>query len=475
MILKHEIKKIKQKKSRFTQSELSVMTQKTLGNLKRVINKKAVEKTAWNSKLIQRSSSKVGGFDFLSSMLVASLDTEHATLERICDIIHSINHRIKIKPQSIMERLNRDASPRFFKMIFKDILKIQLDSFLSSISPDLLGKFTKVLLQDSSSMDLNGKLSAFFKGSGGRASKASVKIDVIYDFKNKRYEQIKLTDHAEADQTLGLNILDFVDENSLVIRDLGYLRMDCITKIVEMKAFFLSRFRNDANIYLNREDENKFDLADHLYKKHRKLTVFDMEVFITKTKIPVRLIAYKLPEKIAAERKRKAHATAKKQGRTLTNKCLHLLNFSIFITNVPKEVWPREVVGTIYRLRWQIELLFKSWKSGLHIDYLKGINPNRIEALLYVRMIMVIITNEIYKLLDYIGHCTGNVVSMHKVHIWMRCESRLKRILEGKLSWWEERSLADLVAMSMLKQKRKDRKTSLQAIYEGDFYYQEAS
>lgn len=186
MIVKDENKKIKQKKSRLTQTQLSVVTQKTLSNLNQVINKKTIEELAWESKLIQRSSSKVRGFDFLSSMLVASLDAEHSTLERISDIFHSINHRIKIKPQSIMERLNSEAAPRFFKMILKNVLKVQLDSFLSSISPDLLEKFTKILMQDSSSIDLNTKLSAFFKGSGGRASKASVKIDVIYDFKAKK-------------------------------------------------------------------------------------------------------------------------------------------------------------------------------------------------------------------------------------------------------------------------------------------------
>lgn len=293
--------------------------------------------------------------------------------------------------------------------------------------------------------------------------------------KQKKYEQIKLTDHSEADQKLGLNILDFIEQNSLVIRDLGYLQMDCITKIDKMRAFFLSRFKSDANVYINREDENALDLAEYLYEKHRKSTVIDIEVYITKARIPVRLIAYKVPDKISAERRRKANVTAKKQGRMLTKKKINLLDFSIFITNVPREMWPGEVVGTIYRLRWQIELLFKSWKSGLSIDYLAGINRHRIEALLYVRMIMVIMVNEMYKLLDYIGHCTGNVVSMHKVYNWMKSESRLKRILNGKLSWWEERNLADLVEMSMSKQKRKKRKTSLQAIYESDFYYQEAS
>lgn len=475
MTIKQKCNDFKHKKDTLTQTQLSSASQKTLKNLNKVINKKTIEELAWESQLIQRTSSKIIGFDFLTAMLIASLDTEHATLEKISDILHSINHHIKITPQSIMERLNGKAAPCFFKMIFERILKIQLDSFVSEITPELLESFIKILIQDSSSMDLNAKLSDFFKGSGGRASKACIKVDVIYDFKAKRYEQIKLTDHSEADQKLGLSILDFLTPNALIIRDLGYLRMDCIIKIDAMKAFFLSRFKNNTCVYLNNEDTDQLDLAEYLYRNHRKTNVVDEKVYITEAKVSVRLIAYRVPERVSAERRRKAHATAKKQGRTLSKKSLNLLDFSIFITNVSVEIWSSEVVGTIYRLRWQIELLYKSWKSGLKFDYLKGINRHRIESLLYVRMIIVIIINEIYKLIEYIGNCTGKVVSMHKVYNWMKCAQRLQRILNGKLSWWEERYLADLVTMCMSKQKRKIRKTSLQAIYEHDFYYQEVS
>lgn len=359
--------------------------------------------------------------------------------------------------------------------IFKEVLKNQLDSHLSDVSPKLLATFAKVLIQDSTSFDLNEKLSNFFKGSGGRASKATAKIDVIYDFKAKRYEYIKLTDLGEADQKLGLNVLDFLTSNTLVIRDLGYLRMDCIKKINEMGAFFLSRLKNNICVYLSKNDTEELDLAKYLYRNFRYANVVDIKVLITELKVPVRLIAYRVPVEVSEQRRRAAHATAKKQGRTLTKKSLALLDFSIFITNVPKEIWEPGIVGTIYRLRWQIELLYKNWKTGLKIHYLKGMNPNRIKALVYARMILVMIVNEIYKLLDYIGHSINRVVSMSKVYNWMKCGERICRVLSGKFGWWEERYLSDLIIGCMATQKRKNRKTTLQSIYEMDFYYQNES
>lgn len=474
MSLNNNSNKYNLKKTALNQTHLSSVAQKTLGNLKKVINKKTIEALAKESKLLQRVTSKIMGFPFLVAMLVARLDAEHATLEKISDVLHSIDHRIKITPQSIMERLNSPTTTHFFKMIFENILKTQLDDFCSELSPDLLGFFKKVLIQDSTSIELNEKLSEFFKGSGGRASKSSAKIDVIYDFKAKKYEHITITDHRIADQVLSFDALDFLSENSLIIRDLGYLRADCIVKIQELGAFFLSRIKNNMSVYLNKEDSTQFDLAEYLLKKCKNKCVIEMNVYLTKVKVPVRLIAYRAPQHIVDERRRKAHATAKKQGRTLTKKSLALLDFSIFITNVPKEIWPAEVVGTIYRLRWQIEILYKSWKSGLNINYLKGINSNRIKSLLYIGLIMSLIVNEIYKLMIYVGSFSDKVVSMFKVYNWMKSEDRLKRVLNGKFSWWEEKNLTNLVSLCMSKQKRKDRKTSLEAIQDHEFYYQEA-
>jgi hypothetical protein len=234
MNVQHNSNDFKHKKFSISQAQLTDASQRTLGNLKKFVNKKMINEIAWESKLIQRESSKIGGFDFLSAMILSNLNAEHATLINISDVLNTLNHRLRMSPQSIMERLNSEASSHFFQMIFKNILKNQMDSLISEVSSKLLDSFNKILIQDSSSFDLNEKLSKFFKGSGGRASKATAKIDVIYDFKAKRFEHIKLTDHSEADQKLSLDILDFLVPNSLIIRDLGYLRMDCIIKINEL-------------------------------------------------------------------------------------------------------------------------------------------------------------------------------------------------------------------------------------------------
>lgn len=43
----------------------------------------------------------------------------------------------------------------------------------------------------------------------------------------------------------------------------------------------------------------------------------------------------------------------------------------------------------IYKIRWQIELIFKNFKSNIELDYLAGTNKYRIESLIYGRLITI--------------------------------------------------------------------------------------
>ena len=63
------------------------------------------------------------------------------------------------------------------------------------------------------------------------------------------------------------------------------------------------------------------------------------------------MIAERVPEKVANERRRKARKTAKKKGRQPTKKHLYLMNWSLYITNVEKEKLPAEAISVVYPLR----------------------------------------------------------------------------------------------------------------------------
>jgi hypothetical protein len=441
-----------------------------LNCLNKSFKKKDIEKLAREIGLIKRTSSKITGSDFLAGFLASSCLGSHSTLEKMTGMVTLSNHKIQISAQALMKRINTEVSVQFLKAVHSKLLKDQL-KLLPDIPAHLLAIFDKVLLEDSSSMILNEQLQEHFKGSGGRASKASVKLDVVYEWKSKKYEQIILTDQREADQILGLRIESLLTENSLVIRDLGYLRVDCLIKIIAKKAFFLSRLKVNTLIYLNKEDKQPTDIIEYFEKKFKDFNCLDLEVYITSEKLPVRLILYRAPQEVADKRRRLANETAKKQGRKPGKKSLKFMSYTVFITNVPKEIWKPEVVGTIYRIRWQIELIFKCWKSQLEIHYLKGINRERILCLLYAKLILILLANWVYTLAEFIGTVLlKRIVSMFKVFGWVRDPNRVIKLIQGTLEKWEVKSIIKTIATSMCMQKR-SRKTTSQIVYEGEFYY----
>ena len=54
------------------------------------------------------------------------------------------------------------------------------------------------------------------------------------------------------------------------------------------------------------------------------------------------------------------------------------MGWNIFLTNVPRAVWPAKALAPLYRLRWRIEMIFKAWKSHLGLRQFNA----RSEALL---------------------------------------------------------------------------------------------
>jgi hypothetical protein len=64
---------------------------------------------------------------------------------------------------------------------------------------------------------------------------------------------------------------------------------------------------------------------------------------------------------------------------------------NVYISNLPAEEVPTGHIHDLYSLRWQIELLFKTWKSFFKIDHCKEIKRERLECHLYGQLIGILL------------------------------------------------------------------------------------
>ena len=108
-------------------------------------------------------------------------------------------------------------------------------------------------------------------------------------------------------------------------------------------------------------------------------------------KLPTRLLAKRVSTQVANKRKRQLKKQAKRKGRIPSFNRLVLADWDIYITNIaPKELTVKQAF-VIAKVRWQIELIFKLFKSLGRIDESRSEKPYRILCEVYAKLIAMII------------------------------------------------------------------------------------
>jgi hypothetical protein len=189
-------------------------------------------------------------------------------------------------------------------------------------------------------------------------------------------------------------VVDLARPHALLLFDLGYFKLAAFATIVAAQGYFLSRLYHHptrlGEVMGGRTQA--LDLARSL--AHETRAGLEKTVVLgARERIAARLIAVRMPEAIVNERRRQAHVGAKKRGSTPSQAPLTLLAWHLFITNVPATVWPPQTVGIAYSLRWQVELVFNSWKSHLPLAPLTTTTKNSTLCYLYGQMLLIRLTS----------------------------------------------------------------------------------
>jgi hypothetical protein len=112
--------------------------------------------------------------------------------------------------------------------------------------------------------------------------------------------------------------------------------------------------------------------------------------------LPARLLAVRVPLAVADERRRRLRAIARKKGRTVRARRLALAAWTMVVTNVPSERLPVREALVLGRARWQIELLFKLWKSQGRVDASRSLKPWRILCEVYAKRLAMVVQHGLF-------------------------------------------------------------------------------
>src|SRR5262249_62096559 len=81
----------------------------------------------------------------------------------------------------------------------------------------------------------------------------------------------------------------------------------------------------------------------------------------------------------------------KKKGRKLSERQRVMCQWTVMITDLPAEAFTVEEVCVLYRVRWQIELLYKAWKSGGGLGRTRGRKAGRVLCEAYAKLLAMVV------------------------------------------------------------------------------------
>ncbi len=291
-----------------------------------------------------------------------------------------------VSPQALAQR----HSPRlvdFLRRLFEGAVRVAVGSE-RALAP-LLERFPRVVVLDSTTITLPDDCAGEFPGCGGGrgGGAAAVKLQTELDLRSGAVAHVALEPGRCADGATARQQARH-GPGSLRVTDLGYFDLAVFAALAAAGEYFLSRLQPGVAVaaggrwvdvlpWLARQAGGFVEAAVVLGKGQR---------------LPARLIAWRLPQEQADRRRRKLRrAHRDKYGKEPSAERLAWCDWTALVTNAPAGKLSPAEAAVLYRARWQVELLFKRWKSQGRVAELTGSTAERQMAGVWARLLAALV------------------------------------------------------------------------------------
>jgi hypothetical protein len=218
-----------------------------------------------------------------------------------------------------------------------------------------------------------------------------------------RLHDLRICDVHVTSESEGETLRRFIwQPGQLVIVDRGYANPPGVAWVVDHQADVLVRV-NRSSLPMYEEDGPRIDVLEWCRQlpghrtSERAVELHHQGPTGTgrKRHLAGRLVAVRLPDKEADEARLRV---SREHGEATTDEQLEAAGYVILFTTAPTALSAARCVEA-YRLRWQIELQWKRWKSLCHFDKLPNYRDDTILSWLTAKVLLGI-------LLDRIGSAT---------------------------------------------------------------------
>lgn len=336
---------------------------------------------------------KLFASDFVNTLMFPFCNQANTSLP---DIVADLNQQfaVEISKEGLHKKFSAQAV-----MFLKGLVKHQLSKQISSsIDTELKNHFTSINIKDSSKFSLPSIYSGDYPGFGNFSkTNGLMNLQYEYDLVSGNWIALELTTIRTNDQQDSKQTIASISKGGLYIRDLGYITPAYLKAVIEKQASFLNRMPPQINVYTLDEKPMDWKKIDRKFNK-TGAGALDMNVLIYKKELlECRLMIERVTDGEYRKRIRHAQQSANKHGVGLSKEHKLKCRYNIFITNVDKSILPIEKIRKAYYLRWQIELVFKTWKSFFEISRVKKVKKERMECQLLAKLLWILLNWRLFQ------------------------------------------------------------------------------
>lgn len=405
----------------------------------------------------------MNGRTFLDLLMFNSQQGCQSSLNELAEDFE-IEHGKTISKQGLDERFNAQAV-NFLAQVLSKTLQSTLSTHRLIDTDTIKGCY----LRDSTRYGLPDRYADKYKGHGG-ATKTQSMISIQYemDLLSGQQVDLQLTSGARNDQQDSKDSSTHIPAGTLSIRDLGYITSSYLKTVISQEAFFLNRLPSQMNIYQVDGEQICFKKLYKKMKRHQ-LDYVELEVLAgKKARIPCRVIVYLTDEKTASHRLKKTTKNTKSIGCQVSENQKIRTKLDIYMTNVAVQVIEAKKVKSVYSLRWQIELVFKTWKSIGQIDKVKNVKIHRFECMLLAGLIWIMTNWKFFQCINgwYTENFKDKTCSLWKFFKQAaRHKSALRDVIAGKKNIENLlETLLSLARTKLFKETKKGQEPYLQTL-----------
>jgi Transposase DDE domain len=334
----------------------------------------------------RRRRSKFTGAAFVQTTVLGWLAHPAGSLHELTTVAADVG--VTISPQGLDQRFGLEGAT-----LLKSVLESAVEQVITARPGTLpvLNRFPAVVVLDSTTITLPDELESIWVscgGSPGTAARSAIKATVRMDLCQGRLDGPVLTDARRQDKSSVLQHAE-VPAGALRIGDLGFWSLTTLQELRAHQAHFLSRLHVQT-VVARADDGSRLDLVAWLGAQQDDQAELAVSLGVTH-RVPARLLAIRVSPLVAEQRRRAIRAIARRKGQTPNRANLARADWTLLVTSVPLADLSLVEAEVLIRARWQIELLFKLWKSDGQIDAWRTHKPSRILCELYAKLIAMII------------------------------------------------------------------------------------